>query len=336
MANCRQLVKLLRGPGTAFVQTHDFPDHDSVASAFALQQLLRTQGVDAAIVYEGEVQRDSLAAMTDALGIALHHSATRRIQADDLAVVVDGCAGNHNVSRLPARRIGVIDHHIIEHPDDVPYVDIRPGYGACSTIVYDYYRELGLPVSPAVATALLVGINVDTRHLVRGASARDVAAYTALYRKADARLTASILGQSLEQRDLAYYRAALNSVVVHDRFAFCHLAEGCSRNLLGVLSDFFSGLREVDVVVLCASEAGRLNLSVRCEREIRNASALVQQALAGIGMGGGHRHMAGGSVLEGVAVDAEEIYRRFCALLGAVPRTLAAPVEQANHAPALA
>jgi len=320
-ASFADLLALLRGPGNVFIQTHDFPDHDSVASAFGLQRLLQSQGVDSAITFEGEVQRESLTAMTQTLGIELHHNGYYQIGPADKTVVVDGCVGNRNVSHLLAREVGVIDHHMIDHPDAVPYVDIRPGVGACCTIVYDYYRAMKVPVPGEVATALLIGIMMDTRNLLRSASNRDVAAYTYLRRRANMKLVMAVAGGAIQDRDLLHYRIALENIVIHDRFAFCYLPEGCTRNLLGILADFFMGLRDVDVVALCAAEAGRMNLSVRCERDVWNASSLVRDVLRDIGMGGGHRHMAGGSVYDGAVAGADDIYRRFCSVLGIPART---------------
>jgi hypothetical protein len=126
----------------------------------------------------------------------------------------------------------------------------------------------------------------------------------------------AVAGGAVQDRDLSFYRTALENIIVHNRFAFCYLPEGCTRNLLGILADFFMGLRDIDVVALCAAENGRINLSVRCERDLWNASALVRQVLTDIGMGGGHRHMAGGSVHEGATVSADDLYRRFCGALG--------------------
>jgi len=319
--NCRTLIGLLRGARRIFIQTHDFPDHDSVASAFGLQHLLLTQGLEASITYEGEVQRESLLALVQALDIELHHNGRHGITTDDSIVIVDGCAGNRNVSHLVGHELAVIDHHISEHPEDVPYVDIRPHFGACSSIIYDYYRELGLTVPRSVASALLAGVAVDTAQLMRGASEHDMEAYTTLYRLADIELVTSVIHNSIQARDLAYYRAALENIVIHDRFAFCYLADGCSRNLLGILGDFFSGLRGVDITVVCARNEGRVNFSVRSSREHWNASEVVQDALRGIGRGGGHRHMAGGSTYESVLPDAPTIHRRFCSVLGITPTT---------------
>ena len=327
MRRVTELMEQLRSGGDVYIQTHDFPDHDSVASAFGLQQLLRAQGIDSSITYEGDVQRESLVALTNALGIVMHHNGYYDICPEDSVVVVDGCTGNRNVSHLVACEVGVIDHHMSEHPEDVPFVDIRPSYGACATIVYDYFRQLESPMSEAVATALLCGVSMDTAHLMRGASSADVAAYTGLFDQADTGLVSSVVSNAIQQRDLAYYRAALDNVLVHDRLAFCYLPDGCSRNLLGILGDFFMGLREVDIVVLCARERSRMNFSVRCARERLNASELIQEALEGIGFGGGHRHMAGGSLHESCDLDVESIYQRFCATVGVQPRALPSQVQ---------
>ncbi len=316
-SSCRKLIDLLRDSRRVFIQTHDFPDHDSVASAFGLQHLLRTQGIESSITYEGELQRESLLALVEALDIQLLHNGQHRITPDDSIVIVDGCAGNRNVSHLVGLQVGVIDHHISEHPDDVPYVDIRPQFGACSSIVYDYFRELQVEVTGPVATALLAGVAVDTAQLMRGASENDMRTYTALFRRADVGLVTSVIQNSVQARDLTYYRAALDSIVINDRFAFCYLANGCSRNLLGILGDFFIGLREVDVAVVCARDTRRVNFSIRSSRDRWNASEIIQDALRGIGRGGGHRHMAGGSTHDHVLPDAEAMQRRFCTVLGA-------------------
>lgn len=332
MRRVTELIDLLNTGGNVYIQTHDFPDHDSVAAAFALQQLLKTRGVTANITFEGEVQRESLLALTGALGIDMHHNGYYAIGPDDSTVIVDGCAGNRNVSHLVAREIGVIDHHMAEHPDDVPFVDIRPDYGACATIVYDYYRELGVDMSREVATALLCGVSMDTAQLMRNASRADVRAYTDLYGRADTGLVSSVVNNAIQTRDLAYYRAALDNVAIADGFAFCYLPEGCSRNLLGILGDFFIGLREVDVVVLCAREGVRTNFSVRCSRDDWNASALVQEGLAGLGFGGGHRHMAGGSIHDTNDPDVNAIYHRFCRAVGVPFRPLTGRESKACRA----
>jgi nanoRNase/pAp phosphatase (c-di-AMP/oligoRNAs hydrolase) len=296
MSILKPLIESLRNEEFVFIQTHNFPDHDSVASAFGLMKLLELWGIECRLIYEGDLQRDSLARMIRMLEIPISHSASVVMNERHKIIIVDGCKGNKNVTDLIGDEVAVIDHHQVKATEDVPFVDIRPGYGACSTIINSYYEEMALPVPRDVATALMIGINMDTALLTRGVSEADVTAYANLYPLADITLQNSLLRNFIQTKDLHFYRYAINNVKIERGLAFCHFPEGCNQNLLGILGDFFLALEEVDFVVLCASNAGMVNFSVRNEREDLNASIVIQDVLKGKGFGGGHIDMAGGIV----------------------------------------
>lgn len=40
-----------------YIQTHNFPDPDAIASAYGLQRLLKTRGIRATICYKGKIDR---------------------------------------------------------------------------------------------------------------------------------------------------------------------------------------------------------------------------------------------------------------------------------------
>ncbi|MFP4475944.1 MAG: hypothetical protein ACLFOY_10340 [Desulfatibacillaceae bacterium] len=65
-----ELLALVGDRDFVFIQTHDFPDHDAVASAFALARLFEAHGATARMVYEKEVQRESLVRCIRDLAIA--------------------------------------------------------------------------------------------------------------------------------------------------------------------------------------------------------------------------------------------------------------------------
>jgi nanoRNase/pAp phosphatase (c-di-AMP/oligoRNAs hydrolase) len=302
-----------------FIQTHDFPDHDAVASAFGLQTLLARSGVEARIVYAGDLQRDSLRRMIRELGIVVEPAAGMAMAAADPVVIVDGCKGSKNVTDLPGDEIAVLDHHDVKSPDSVPFVDIRSSYGACSTLIHGYWHEAGFEIPGSVATALMIGINMDTALLTRQVGKSDIQAYADLYTRADMGLENSILRNSIQTKDLAFYRHALTNVEIDGRVAFCWFPEGCNQNLLGILGDFFISLEEVDFVVLCARNASVINVSVRSERAGWNASRVVQAALQGIGFGGGHADMAGGIIRDPPLADGRALRERFRGALGVAP-----------------
>jgi nanoRNase/pAp phosphatase (c-di-AMP/oligoRNAs hydrolase) len=311
MGKLQELLEVIGQRRPVWVQTHDFPDHDAIASAFGMQRLLDGAGVPSRIVHAGDLQRDSLRRMIAELAIDVAQSSSVAMGAADPIIIVDGCKGNKNVTELPGDEVAVIDHHDVRSPECVPFVDIRPGFGACSTVVYRYFADVVAPITREVATALMIGINMDTALLTRQVSRDDIQAYAELYSMADMRLENSILRNSIQTKDLEFYRHALSNVDVHDHVAFCWFPGGCNQNLLGILGDFFISLQEVEFVVLCARNGGVINVSVRSEREGWNASRAVQAALEGIGFGGGHADMAGGMIRDPGSLDGVELSHRF-------------------------
>ena len=311
MNRLRELLAVIGTRHPVFVQTHDFPDHDAIASAFGMQGVLSRAGVPSRIVYGGDLQRDSLRRMIRDLGIEALPAGSVAMSAADPVVIVDGCKGSKNVTDLQGDEIAVIDHHEVTSPDNVAFVDIRPEAGACATLIHGYWGEAGEEIPAPVATALMIGINMDTALLTRQVSRGDIEAYADLYTRADIRLQNSILRNSIQTKDLAFYRHALENVQIKDGVAFCWFPDGCNQNLLGILGDFFISLEEAEFVVLCARNDSVINVSVRNEREGWNASRIVQAALGGIGFGGGHADMAGGIIRELGAIDGPLLHALF-------------------------
>ena len=213
-----------------YLQTHNFPDHDAVASAFGLQVLFQALGVETRIIYEGEIQRQSLHEMIKQLGIGITHNEHHGLCEKDKILIVDGCKGNKNVTDLIGDEIAVIDHHRTSAPDDVPFSDIRPGYGACATIVASYYEDLSIEVPRHVATALMIGINMDTALLTRGVSEDDIDQYSRLYKISDVRLQNTVLRNYIQTKDLKFYRHVIENVTISDGIAYCFFDQGCNQN----------------------------------------------------------------------------------------------------------
>ncbi|HRX15163.1 MAG TPA: DHHA1 domain-containing protein [Spirochaetota bacterium] len=306
-----ELIDILKKEDTVFIQPHNYPDHDGVASAFGLQSLFKFFDIKSHLVYEGEIQRDSLKQMIDSLDIEIHHISEYNMNEQHKIVVVDGCKGNKNVTDLIGDEIAVIDHHLVKSPEDVPLSDIRPDYGACASIISSYYDLLNIDIPQKSATALIIGIVMDTALLTRGTSEQDVSSYSNLYSKADMRLVNSILRNFIQIKDLHFYKEAINNVQIKKEVAFCHFPNGCNQNLLGILGDFFLALQEIDFVILSANNGGLINFSLRNERDDWNAAAIIQEVLKGIGFGGGHADMAGGIIPDSRNFSEEKIKNLF-------------------------
>jgi len=290
-----------------YIQTHNYPDQDALASAFGLQELLRYKGIESVICYQGEIDKANTITMTEKLGIELYDVDDLPIQPEDEIILVDGQKGNVNLEEQVGDEIACIDHHPMQDTDSYRFFDIRK-VGACATMIAEYFIENEIPVSRKVATALVYGIKMDTANLMRQTTPEDVDMFCAMYKKADIEMIRLFESHSLILTDLEAYREALKDLKIYGKnIGVANVGADCSEAMMGTLSDFIMSLDVVEFSVVYSYRAGGLKLSVRSEKGNLDAGVIVRKALAGYpGGGGGHAGMAGGFVAGLSESQAEE------------------------------
>ena len=298
MSKAKALMDGLKGYPRVFIQAHDFPDHDAVSSAFALQFLLEKNGIASHLMYNGSIDRASIQRMIKECGINVSHWQDTDVTETDIIITIDGCIGEKNMFDVPGQEIAVIDHHDVSAPAGLWFSDVRPEYGATATIMVEYFVEQEVAMPAPVATALHIGLNIDTANLTRGYCSADIEAFSYLHKRSDANLVNVICKNTLEKKDFEEYRKLLSGLEIHRDFAFAYLDECYSKNALGILGDFLVSADEIDVAIVAARIDDKIFLSLRSERIEKNVAILVRGILVerGIGFGGGHAHMAGGVV----------------------------------------
>ena len=289
-------IELCKTKKSITIQPHDFPDHDAIAAAYGLSQLLSSSGINCSIAYKGIIGRRELKTFIEKFAIQLKQSEKLSFAHEDGIIIVDGCKGNKNVTDLNGDEIAVIDHHASSEPTDVPFVDIRANYGSCSSIIKEYYDLLGKEMSKSVASAFLLGLYTDTAFFTRGVHPADIELLNASYPIADIAFVTMVLRNKIQYRDLDQYRALLNNLVIYDETGFCFLPEGADPNLLGILCDFLLSIQEVHFALIVSKNEEGIYLSARNEHRQLHAAGVVTQIVSRRGgAGGGHYHMAGGS-----------------------------------------
>lgn len=289
------ILKLKKFPRVV-IQAHDYPDHDAVSSAWALSYLLKSFDVQSIIVFKGEIDRISLSNMINWLDIPILEHSKAALTPNDKIITIDGCIGENNVTDIDGEEIAVIDHHQVTPPESLWFTDIRPNYGACVSILVEYFQSLDVKLTKQIASALLVGLNVDTANLTRGFCSSDINAFVELNKIADLSLVNRICRNELLAEELDFYASICKSVEINNGTAIAIVKESCPPTLLGVLADFLLKVDEVDVVVVANIIDNSAKLSLRSECSKVNVGLLLKKLLneRNIGFGGGHAHMAGG------------------------------------------
>lgn len=291
----RELIQILEGE-KVHIQTHNFPDPDAIASAFALQRYIHYYGIESDICYDGRLERSNAKRMLENFGIQISPvTETGHLDQEDAVILIDSQNLNANVTDIGGKKVACIDHHPVFAEYDYLYRDIRK-VGSCASIVASYFKEDGIPIEPNVAAALAYAIKMDTADFTRGTTQTDTEMFSYLFEYADWKRVQYMYNNTLELADLRAYEAAIQSIEVYDKVGFAYIPFDCQPALIAIISDFVKALDEVNIAVIYAMQEDGVRFSVRSEEDKVNVGTLLKNILAGIGDGGGHPAMAGGFI----------------------------------------
>ena len=139
------LIELLKNH-TVYIQTHNFPDPDAIASAFGLQKFLKYYGIESTLCYYGKIDKLSTKRMLTTFGIQIYSKdELQNMKDEDYIVNVDSQKHNANVMDFVGEEVACIDHHPTFVEADYQYKDIRI-VGACATLIAEY-ASLHCPIS---------------------------------------------------------------------------------------------------------------------------------------------------------------------------------------------
>lgn len=316
MQDWKQLIDVLKGH-RVWIQTHNFPDPDAIASAYGLQNFLEQHDVPAQICYNGNVDKISVVKMLDNFDITIHSIDEVELSESDYVVLVDCQKYNANLTDIPGDEVAVIDHHKTVKPCHYRYKDVRIT-GACATLIAEYFQASNTPMTENVASVLSYGLKMDTDSFNRGVTKLDIEMMDYLYDKTNRELVQNMYNNGMELKDLRAYGAAIENIQIYDYIGLARIPFDCQDALIAMVSDFILRLDAVTIAVIYSVRPSGLKFSVRSEEAFVHAGDLTMIALDGIGDGGGHFTMAGGFVptqsridTEDVDVEDRAIYERF-------------------------
>jgi nanoRNase/pAp phosphatase (c-di-AMP/oligoRNAs hydrolase) len=293
-ASTRSRVERLRArfanADRVVIMMQDDPDPDAIASALALRAVLGRSRTGTPVATFGRITRPENRAMIRLLEIEVTEVRPRDLEAYNAIAMVD-VQPSFFEEKLP-RVDAVIDHHPEETPVRVPFKDIRPSYGATSTILTEYMRAAEVKLTQRLATALLYGIKADTLALERGAIKADMDAFAFLHPYANHNALRRMERPQLPQASLDVLAQGLARRDIVDDVVFSHLGTVSYPELVAQFADLLLQIEGVEWSVVSGVVNGELHISVRNVGYVRDAGDVVREAFAHIGSAGGHRSMA--------------------------------------------
>ena len=295
------------------VLLHPNPDPDAMASALGVAHLGSMVDTTTDICYSGRIAHQENRAFRTVLDVDFERIEAATDLPNTPVVLVDhneargfqGCEG--------IRPIAVVDHH----PGDgygSNFTDVREEYGACATIIAEYFQGLGATpgeqgLPSGVATGLLYGILADTSHLTRGASRADFDAAAYLSPGVDSDALDRIANPPVDADVLDTVATAISERDVRGPFAVSDVGEITNPDSVPQAADELLQLEGITAVVVFGSNGEELYLSGRSRDDRVHMGDALSMAVDEIAMSeaGGHARMGGGRVsvphLEGLRPD---------------------------------
>lgn len=304
MNSAHTLIRFLRRQGRSLspllILTHDHPDPDAVASAYALSHLAkRLCGVESRIVYGGIIGRVENQAMVRLLRIPVHplrsHSDFRKVRAVAL-VDTQPLFGNNPFPKNGQAAL-VVDHHPAVQGGSALVSVIDPSAGATSVILAQALLAARIPIPVGLATALVYGILSETQDLGRETRQLEIQTYRRILPFCDIRCLALIQNPQRPEEFFRTLKRSLDNAFVVGPLIGAHLGEVAAPDLVSQTADFLLTCEGERWSVCTGRYQNRLHFSVRALHPERHAGRLLQRALQEKERAGGHWTMAGGSLI---------------------------------------
>lgn len=269
------------------------PDPDAIGAALALAAIWRQVGQEPRIRYTGVVHRYQNRLLLKWLTRPITPLAEGELAESDLVAVVDAQPGFWPVD--PPRPQVVIDHHPPTPGLATDFLDLRPGYGATSSILTEYLVEAEIRIDRQLATALLFGITTDTNDLKRNTASADIAAFEVLHDKADRRFLERLEKSQIPAGVLDYLAWGIDHRVVYRDLMLIHYGTVPYADVLVQTADLMLltyGIAWVVAAGVVERDGRRLVAVFRSDGQAQDVGRRAREAFGELGSAGGHRTMA--------------------------------------------
>lgn len=265
-------------------------DPDAIASAMSVKRLLWRKTARVVICSVSTIKRPDNIAMVESLDVKLIRP--DEIKKDNFSkfVIVDSQPDHHEIFQRFDYNV-IIDHHpTSDAPAD--FIDIRPEYGATSTILIEYLKAAKIKPSTKLATGLFLGIKTDTDGFTRHSIEADVIAFRFVFQYINKHLVYRIQHTEILPSYLKYFKKAMETKRIINKKSFIHLGQVSAGDICVIIADFFMRMRNIKWSFVSGICGKKLIIIFRSDGLRTDCGKLASSVFGVLGSGGGHKTMA--------------------------------------------
>ncbi|MFW6414705.1 MAG: DHH family phosphoesterase [Thermodesulfobacteriota bacterium] len=268
-------------------------DPDAMASAMALKRILGKKVQNVSMAITNEMTRPDNLAMQRYLQIPVQQFTPSMASQFDKFALVDS-QPHHNPEFKKLHFSAVIDHHPLskDNPIDAEFCEIKPEYGANSTIMTEYLYNSNIRPGKLLATALLYGIKTDTHSFEQNFHDADIKAFRHLSKYADHMILRKIVRSEFRVDWLKYFSQAFRKMRLIGEGLTVFMGKVDSTDILVVLADFFLRVHDISWDIVSGVTEDSLVVIFRGDGIKSNMGDLATRLFGEFGYAGGHKSMA--------------------------------------------
>jgi Exopolyphosphatase-related proteins len=292
--NFKKLMDMVHPNDSLLLIMHGSPDPDAIASAMALHDIIQQKRglAKSAFVSTEPIRRQQNKELTLAMRLNIRLVNQVDINSYRLIALLDAQPSFlDGVLKFIQPHI-VFDHHPREGDWRAPLEDIRPKYGALSTILTEYLLCSRIKVSKKLHGALLYGIKTDTDNFDRDTIIEDISAYAYHTKYGNLRLIRRIELNQTPISYLKYFDQAFHHMSHFRGRRIGFLGNVESPDVCVQVADFYLRLIGTYYVVVAGIVDDKLIIIFRGDGYRKDCGAIAQGVCGLIGQGGGHRSAA--------------------------------------------
>ncbi len=280
------------------IMTHDYPDPDALASAYALLYLAdQVFGIKSRTAYGGAIGRSENRQMVRLLKIPVHKLRPSDFRLFPNVALVDTQPSFENNTFFHNRKAAiVIDQHPGTEPPNADFALVDTEAGATSVLLGRALLASGAEIPPRLATALVYGILSDTLDFYRGTNKETIDIYLRLLRHADIRVLAQIQKPQRPRGFFGDLVAGIRKAFLRGRLIVSHLGPVESPDIVSQMADFLLSCEGVQWAFCTGRYRRNLHMSLRTNLPDGQAGELLRSICRHPREAGGHGQIAGGKI----------------------------------------
>ena len=334
-----QLISFLSKKGKTIspllIMTHDYPDPDSLASAFALKYLAE-EGfqIQSKIVYGGIIGRMENRTMVNILKLPAHKLKPSDFKKFQHVALLDTQPSFHNNSFPKDRRATiVIDQHESPIAPASEFSIVDTECAATSVILAQALLSMKINIPDTVATALVYGILTDTLNLYREDKPIVTQTYLKLLPYCNMKELAKIQNPARSRKFFTTLSRGIQQAMISRRLIVSNIGFVENPDLVSQIADFLLSYNGTLWSFCTGRFKSKLHVSLRAESPQADAGEILRDIFDNKNQAGGHGSIGGGSLEVGLNAPEEVWIEKEKMLVERLKKRVRVPLKNEFHHP---